>query len=118
MQAAEREWRGVTDKPLKLIGGPFVLVSTAAFYGTDQPSTYADFSKYLSPWADDARIAREGLAIMVAPDSPYLRHDMNNTSRRRRSPAAAEVTLTRRWLGFENAPRKFIIAIVPPQAMT
>ena len=70
MQAAEREWRQVTDKPLKLIAGPFVLVSSAAFYGTDQPSTFADFSRYLSPWADDARIAREGLAVMVAVDSP------------------------------------------------
>ena len=26
-----------------------------------------------------------------------------------------EVTLVRRWLGFESAPRKFIIAIVPPR---
>ena len=70
MQAAEREWRAVTDKPLTLIAGPFVLVSSAAFYGTDRPSTYADFSTYLSPWADDARIAREGVAVMVATDSP------------------------------------------------
>ena len=114
MQAAEREWRGVTDKPLRMIGGPFVLVSTAAFYGSDRPSTYADFSKYLSPWADDARIAREGLAIMVAPASPYL--DMTEKYLAT-APVArrTEVTLTRRWLGFENAPRKFIIAIVPPK---
>jgi hypothetical protein len=27
----------------------------------------------------------------------------------------AEVTLTRRWLGFESAPRRFIIAIIPPK---
>ena len=64
----------MTDKPLKLIAGPFVLVSTAAFYGTDQPSTFADFSSYLSPWADDARIAREGMAVMVATDSPWFQH--------------------------------------------
>jgi hypothetical protein len=114
MQAAEREWRAVTDKPLRLIGGPFVLVSSAAFYGSDQPSTYADFSRYLSPWADDARIARDGIAVMVAPDSPYL--DMTEkylatvpVARR------TEVTLARRWLGFENAPKKFMIAIVPPR---
>src|SRR5205085_182764 len=33
MEATEREWRRTTDKPLKLIGGPFALVSSAAFYG-------------------------------------------------------------------------------------
>src|SRR6185369_8817341 len=56
MAAAEREWHKTTDKPLKLIAGPFALVSSAAFYGKDQPSTYAHFSKYLSPWVDDELI--------------------------------------------------------------
>ena len=33
------------------------------------------------------------------------------------APAArrAEVTLTRRWLGFESAPKRFVIATVPPR---
>ena len=117
MQAAEREWRAVTDKPLTLIAGPFILVSSAAFYGTDRPSTYADFSKYLSPWADDARIAREGVAVMVAPDSPYLHMTEQYLAT---VPVArrTEVTLVRRWLGFESAPRKFIIAIVPPRILS
>jgi 4-amino-4-deoxy-L-arabinose transferase-like glycosyltransferase len=113
MQAAEREWRAVTDRPLRLTAGPFVLVSSAAFYGSDRPSTYADFSRYLSPWVDDARIAREGMAIMVAPDSPYFlmaEQYMATAPVTRRT----EVTLVRRWLGFESPPRKFVIAIVPP----
>ena len=114
MQAAEREWRTTTDKPLSLIAGPFVLVSTAAFYGTDKPSTFADFSRYLSPWATDARIAREGMAVMVAADSPFFeftsRHIDAAPGTRR-----TEVTLSRRWLWFESAPKRFIIAIVPPR---
>jgi hypothetical protein len=114
MQAAEREWRAVTDKPLRLIGGPFVLVSSAAFYGTDRPSTFADFSKYLSPWADDARIAREGLAVMVAAAGPYL--DMTEKYLATvRVARRTEVTLARRWLGFTSAPSRFVIAIVPPR---
>jgi 4-amino-4-deoxy-L-arabinose transferase-like glycosyltransferase len=114
MQAAEREWRAVTDKPLRLIAGPFVLVSSAAFYGADRPSTYADFSRYLSSWVDDARIAREGIAVMVAPDSPYLAMTERYLAT---VPVArrTEVTLTRRWLGFESPPRRFLIAIVPPK---
>jgi 4-amino-4-deoxy-L-arabinose transferase-like glycosyltransferase len=117
MQAAEREWRAVTDKPLTLIAGPFILVSSAAFYGTDRPSTYADFSKYLSPWADDARIAREGVAVMVAPDSPYL-HMTEQFLATVPVVRRTEVTLVRRWLGFESPPRKFIVAIVPPRILS
>jgi 4-amino-4-deoxy-L-arabinose transferase-like glycosyltransferase len=114
MQAAEREWRGVTDKPLTLIAGPFVLVSSAAFYGTDKPSTYADFSPYLSPWVDDARIARDGMIVMVATDNPWfdftVQHIDAYPSARR-----SEVTLTRRWLWFDSAPKRFVLAIVPPR---
>jgi 4-amino-4-deoxy-L-arabinose transferase-like glycosyltransferase len=114
MQEAEREWRQVTDKPLKLIAGPFVLVSSAAFYGADRPSTFADFSPYLSPWADAKRIARDGMAVMVSFNSPWfpmaVRYIAGASVARQ-----AEVTLTRRWLGFESAPRRFIIAIIPPK---
>jgi len=115
MQEAEREWREVVPgKPLKLIAGPFVLVSSAAFYGRDEPSTFADFSHYLAPWVDDARIAREGMVIMVAADSAWfdftLQHLDAFAGARRE-----EVTLTRHWLGFDSAPRRFIIAVVPPR---
>jgi 4-amino-4-deoxy-L-arabinose transferase-like glycosyltransferase len=115
MQAAEREWRQVTDKPLKMLVGPFTLVSTAAFYGADKPSTYANFSAYLSPWADTARLARDGMAVMVAADSPY--YEMT-TKYLATVPVArrTEITLQRRWLGFENAPRKFLLAVVPPKS--
>jgi hypothetical protein len=114
MRAAEREWRAVTARPLTLIGGPFVLINSAAFYGSDRPSTYSDFSKYLAPWVDDARIARDGIAVMVAPESPYWNMTENFL---RTVPVArrTEVILTRRWLGFESAPRRFVIAVVAPR---
>jgi hypothetical protein len=114
MQATEREWRQVTDKPLKLIAGPFILVSSAAFYGTDRPSTYADFSPYLSPWVDEARIAREGVAVMAAIDSPWIPVIERYLAA---APVArrTEVTLVRHWLGFTNPPRRFIVAIIPPR---
>jgi 4-amino-4-deoxy-L-arabinose transferase-like glycosyltransferase len=115
MQTAEREWHAVTDKPLKLVAGPFVLASTAAFYGTDQPSTFADFSPYLSPWADAARVAHDGMVIMVATDSPWFDFTMKQIDA---VPAArrTEVTLTRHWLGFEGAPKRFVIAVVAPKS--
>jgi 4-amino-4-deoxy-L-arabinose transferase-like glycosyltransferase len=115
MEAAEREWAKDTNKPLKLIAGPFVLVSTAAFYGKDQPSTYAHFSNYLSPWINDARIGRDGMAIMCT-DVPLCRQYLNEFAARYGGAShQADVSLTRRWLGFEGAPRRFLIAIVPPR---
>jgi 4-amino-4-deoxy-L-arabinose transferase-like glycosyltransferase len=116
MQAAEREWRATTDKPLKLVGGPFVLVSSAAFYGTDRPSTYADFSRYLSPWVDDARIARDGMAILCNPDHPFCLDRMGEFIARSSAARRTEVTVARSWLAFTSEPKRFVIAIVPPRS--
>lgn len=114
MEATEREWRATTNKPLKLIAGPFALVSTAAFYGKDQPSTYANFSKYLSPWVDDASIARDGMAILCDDASLCLQF-MDAVAARYGGGRRADVTLERRWLGMTSAPARFIITIVPPR---
>ena len=114
MRAAETEWHAVTDKPLKLVAGPFVLASAAAFYGTDRPSTFADFSPYLSPWADPARVAREGMVVMVATDSPWFDYTMKHIDAAQ--PARrAEVTLARHWLGFDGPEKRFVIAVVAPK---
>ena len=115
MEATEREWRATTGKPLKLIGGPFVLVSTAAFYGKDRPSTFAHFSKYLSPWVDDERIRRDGMAILCE-DMPLCLQFMEDVAAPFGGGRRAEVTLARRWLGFAGEPRRFVIMIVPPKS--
>lgn len=114
MQAADRAWQQTTTKPLKLIAGPFALVSSAAFYGKNQPSTYAHFSKYLSPWADDARIARDGMAIMC-PAEPLCVEYLDKAVAQYGGGRRTEVTLTRHWLGFASAPKRFVIATVPPR---
>lgn len=112
-QAAEQDWRAATDRPLKIIGGPFVLVSTAAFYLDDRPTTFAHFSRYLSPGVDAARIARDGIALMCPADDAWCRRNMDELAARGPPGRRREVTVARRWLGFESPPARFVIAIVP-----
>jgi hypothetical protein len=118
MQAAEREWHKTTDKPLKMIAGPFVLVSSAAFYGADKPSTFANFSSYLSPWATEERLSRDGMAIMceAESDDPSCLRDMERYTAHAPGARRADVALARHWLWFANAPKRFVIAIVPPRS--
>jgi hypothetical protein len=112
--AAQREWRETTDRPLRLVAGSFALVSAAAFYIADRPSTYADFSSYLSPWVDDARLAREGVAIICAADEQDCLDGMDRLVAHGPAGRRRDVTLTRHWLGFDSAPRDFVIATIPP----
>jgi 4-amino-4-deoxy-L-arabinose transferase-like glycosyltransferase len=115
MAAVEREWQATTSKPLRLIGGPFVLVSTASFYAADRPSTYANFSRYLSPGVDDARIAREGIAVVCPADMPFCLPFMDAIAARGPAGRRSEVVLARRWLSLQSAPARFMIVTVPPQ---
>lgn len=111
-EALSAEWRKTTDKPLRLVAGPFGLISTAAAYMREEPSTFADFDLYLSPWADKARIDRDGMAIACPSD--YLNCI---ESIRRFAPNAPrkDIVVTRKWLGLESPPEKFTIAILPPK---
>ncbi len=118
MRAAEQEWHKTIDKPLTMIAGPFVLVSSAAFYGADKPSTFANFSSYLSPWATEERLSRDGMAIMceAESDDPSCLRDMERHAAQAPGARRADIALARHWLWFANVPKRFVIAIVPPRS--
>lgn len=119
MAEADKFWKEGTDKPLRLIGGVFGPISTASFYGAGQPSTYADFSPYLSPWATPQRIARDGLvAICPLNDADYtawcLRH-MDAMTANVAGVRKRQVEKRRAWLGFAGPPKSFLMAAIPPR---
>lgn len=110
--ALSAEWKKATDKPLRLMAGPFGLISTAAAYAPEKPSTFAEFDRYLSPWVDQKRIDREGLAI-VCP-SEFL-HCLADIKRYAPDRPRKDFIITRKWLGFESRPERFTIVILPPK---
>ncbi len=111
-EALSQEWKRTTDKPLRLMAGPFGLISTAAAYAPEKPSTFAEFDPYLSPWVDQARIDREGMAIVCPYD--FL-HCLDNIKRYAPNAPAKDFIITRKWLGFESPPERFTIVILPPK---
>jgi len=113
--AIEREWRATSNAPLRLVAGPFTLVSSAAFYLADKPSTFADFSDYLSPWATTPRIAHDGIAIVCPADDNLCLDNMTKLTLSGPPGRLTEVTLTRYWLGLASTPKRFVIATVPPR---
>ncbi len=121
--AAEREWRATTSAPLHLVAGTFAVANSAAFYLSDKPSSYEDFgdgyysaiSEYLSPWVTGARIAREGIAIICDADDDRCLADMDKLTAAGPAGRRGEVVLTRHWLGLASAPKRFVIATVPPR---
>lgn len=113
--AVEREWRETCKCRLQLVGGSWTLADAAAFYMTDRPSTYGDFSRYVSPWVDEARLAKEGIAIICPAEDNGCLAGMNALTRAGPPGRRTEVTLTRHWLGLAGEPKRFVIATVPPR---
>jgi hypothetical protein len=111
----ERQWRARTDRPLEILVGPFGLVSSMAFTLKDKPSTYADFSPYLSPWVDDGMLMRKGLVIICPKDDALCRYRLEQLTQQRPAVSKTEVELTPRWLGMSGRPSIFVIAILPPR---
>jgi hypothetical protein len=109
----DREWKRSTDRPLKLVGGPFVLVSSVAMYVPDRPSTFADFSPYLSPWATEERIARDGMTIVCPRNAAWCIERMQAFAAKQAGTRVVDIELTPHWLGFDGSPQRFAIATVP-----
>jgi 4-amino-4-deoxy-L-arabinose transferase-like glycosyltransferase len=113
--ALEAEWHRVTPAPLKLVAGTFGLSARIAFYLPDRPSSIEDFRRYLAPWAPYPRIRREGAVAIVPADDRGRRYELSYFLQGRAVALQKEITLTPHWLGFSGSPRRYAIAVIPPQ---
>jgi 4-amino-4-deoxy-L-arabinose transferase-like glycosyltransferase len=106
------EWRRVTDRPLRMVGGEGDLAYGVAFYLPDRPSAFPDFNLKLAPWVDVTRLARDGMAIVcqAADRTCALPAAALHLSRPR-----TEVDITRSHFGVPGRTVRYFITIVPPR---
>lgn len=129
--AVEKEWQATTQRPLRLVAAPFSFVDSVAFYIADKPLTFSgfspdfikepllwSFSRYVSPWADERKIAQDGVAIicpLTHPARPQCLQEMERLTAAGPAGRRTEVVLIPRWLGITGASERFVIATVPPR---
>jgi len=111
--AVEQAWSGATPAPLRLFGSETNIANGAGFYLRGKPLRIDIGGPQDTPWADDARIAREGIALVCAADDAICMHFLTRYA----GDAAkrSEVTLSRSYFGVAGAPVRYAIAIVPPK---
>lgn len=110
--AVERVWQDTTREPLKLFGSDTNIVNGAGFYLSGEPLRIDIVGPRDTPWADDARIAREGIALVCAAEETAC---MDALVLRSAPARRSEVTLARTYFGKADAPVRYVIAIVPPR---
>src|SRR6266851_900626 len=114
-EAAGRVWRETTDQPLRLVGSYDNVLNGTAFYFPDRPSTFEIVNPALTPWTDEARIARQGI-LLYCPVTENRCMDALN----RRAAAAprcrrVEVDISRTFLGIPGPVTRYAVVAVPPQ---
>jgi hypothetical protein len=114
-EAAGKVWRETTTEPLRLIGSYDNVLDGSAFYFPDRPSTFEVVTPALTPWTDEARIARQGI-LLYCPVAENRCMDALN----RRAAAASrgrrvEVDISRTFLGMPGPVTRYAIVAIPPQ---
>lgn len=109
--AADKAWRDTTPAPMRLFGSTTEIVNGAGFYLPGKPLRIDIAGPVDTPWADDARVKREGIALACPEAEVVCMHFLNQ----RAGGAKREtVTLSRSYFGLSDAPVRYTIAIVPP----
>jgi 4-amino-4-deoxy-L-arabinose transferase-like glycosyltransferase len=113
-QAVEKVWRETTDQPLRIVGSYENIVSGTLFYYRDGPSGYDIAGPRMTPWIDDARLRRDGLAMVCPADNVMCMNALNALADKAPGGKRAEVDISRSYLGYTTPAQHFVIAIVPP----
>ncbi|MBV9969989.1 MAG: glycosyltransferase family 39 protein [Xanthobacteraceae bacterium] len=114
-QQVEKRWHEITSRPLRLVGGTANLLYGSMFYFADRPSDFEIASPQLTPWVDDARIAREGIALFCPADDGPCMKALDEWSARSTSATRSEIEVSRRFLGTADQPERYVVLIIPPQ---
>jgi 4-amino-4-deoxy-L-arabinose transferase-like glycosyltransferase len=113
-RAVEAAWRQTTDAPLRLTGSSDKLVFGTLFYFPEHPSTFEISNPGVTPWADEARVAREGIALFCPVELASCMNAMNARAAKSPSGKRVEVELSLTYLGFADMPQRYVIVTVPP----
>jgi hypothetical protein len=90
------------------------VVDGSNFYFAAPPATFMINEPPRTPWVDQARIEREGIAIVCPRVEPGCVRELNGYAARY-GGKVEDVTLARQFFGTSDTPVDYQIAIIPPR---
>ena len=113
-QAVERARRAHTDRPLRIVGS-VNFVNGIVFYFAEQPSTYDVDNPALTPWVNDDRIRRDGIALVCPEPEPFCMRALPAYAARHHAVADEHIEVSRHYLGIPGKVQRYEIVIILPQ---
>jgi hypothetical protein len=112
--AAGKVWRETTDQPLRLVGSYDNVLNGTAFYFPDRPSTFEIVTPALTPWTDEARIARQGILLYCPVAENHCMDALNRRALAASRGRRVEMDISRTFLGIPGPVTRYAIVAVPP----
>jgi hypothetical protein len=113
-EAADAVWRHTTDRPLRLVGSYNNVLYGTVFYFPERPSTFEIVSPAVTPWTDEARIARDGILIYCPTIEKLCMDALDRRAAGSRQAVRMDVEISRRFLGLPGPPTPYTIVAIPP----
>jgi hypothetical protein len=114
-QAVIKAWRQQTGAPLRIVGSLRPVVDGSNPYFPSRPATYAITSTWRTPWVDEDRVKRDGIAIVCPEPEIECMQELHAYAQRFGATVVEDVTLARHYFGTDDKPVRYWIAIIPPR---
>ena len=114
-QAVNKAWRQQTGAPLRIVGSLRPVVDGTNPYFPSRPATYAITSTWRTPWIDEDRIKRDGIAIVCPEPEVACMQELHAYAARYGATVVEDVTLARHYFGTVDKPVRYWIVIIPPR---
>src|SRR5262249_42571271 len=110
-----KAWRETTDRPLRLVGSYDNVVNGVVFYLSDRPSTVEIVTPARTPWADEARVARDGVALVCPTVESLCLRAIETRAASHPNAKRVEVEISRSYFGVAGPPEQYLIVTIPPE---
>ena len=114
-KAVEKAWAETTDRPLRFLGSYNNLLYGVLFYLPDRVSPLEIVEPRVTPWIDEAEVARAGIALVCPVEETGCLKAMEERAAGGPAGRRTEVAITRRYFGTDDDPDRFVIVTVRPR---
>ncbi len=114
-QAVAKTWAATSDRPLRFLGSYNNLLYGVLFYLPAQVSPLEIVEPRVTPWVDEAEVARAGIALVCPVEEDLCRKAMEARAAGNPVGRRTEVAITRRYFGTDDKPDRFVIVTIRPR---
>jgi len=114
-RAVETTWRETTDRPLRFLGSYNNLVYGVLFYLPENVSPLEIVEPRVTPWIDEAEVARTGIALVCPAEEALCMKALEDRAAAGPLGRRTDVTITRRYFGTDDKPDRFVIVTLRPR---